>query len=402
VTQQQAEGTGKGASLLCFALFAYLLCMIVLITLMPFRFQWPTRVHILTTAGLFDVLTNISLFLLLGFCYRLVRHDQHDRWGVRTLGFGVVLSVSIELAQLFLRGRYSSVADIASNSLGAWGGALLHRLITQRLHERLVGQLALELPLMQLFYLLLPLLWLNVLAAGRDNARLWLTSLLGLCGSSILAALWQHRLRPAGVVSVPALGLGVALWFLLGVMPGITRRPAFFGLCSVGVGLAVPLLISLPGLAGTGERRFELLTLRRIGPLYAVYLVLLVLWPWPWTPQAWHASVGFAEIADRPGVIPTLRILEDIAAFTLLGYMLAELRGRRDEPVHQTLQWLLVCGGLCSSGLELARGFHPKHMASLAHMLMMTSAALYGGVIYRLQLAMVRRLLALDTNPSTP
>jgi glycopeptide antibiotics resistance protein len=402
VTRHKAEGTSKVASLLRFALFAYLLCLIVLITFLPFRFQWPTRVRILTTADLFDVVTNISLFLVLGFCYRLVRHDQHDRWGVRTLGFGVVLSVSIELAQLFLRGRYSSVVDVAANSLGAWGGALVHNLITQRLHERLVGRLALELPLMQLFYLLVPLLWLNVLAAGKDNARLWLTPLLGLCGSSILAAVWQHRLRPAGVVSASALALSVALWFLLGVMSGITRRPAFFGLCSVGVGLAVLFLVTLPGLAGTGERRFELLTLWRIGPLYAVYLVLLVLWPWPWTPQAWHASIGFAEIADRPGVIPTLRILEDLAAFTLLGYMLAELRGRRDEPLHQTLQWLLVCGGLGGGGLELARGFHPHHVASLAHMMVITSATLYGGVVYRLQLATVQRLLALEANPSAP
>jgi glycopeptide antibiotics resistance protein len=389
-------------SLLRFALFAYLLSMIVLITLLPFRFQWPMQVQILAWGSPFDVVTNISLFLPLGFCYRLVRPEQRDRWGVRTLGFGMLLSVGFEMAQLFLRGRYSSVMDVAANSLGAWGGSLLYNLITHRLHERLVGQLALELPLMQLFYLLVPLLWLNVLAAGRDGTRLWLTPLLGLCGSSILAALWQHRLRPAGVVSAPALALGVAWWFLLGVMPGIPVRPVFFGLCSLGVGLAVLCLVTMPGLAGAGERRFELLTLRRVGPLYVVYLILLMLWPWPWEPLPWRASLGFAEIADRPGVIPTLRLLEDIAAFALLGYMIAELRGRREEPWLQTWQWLLGCGLIGGGGLELLRGFHPQHVASLAHLIVITIAALYGGMIYRLQLTTVQRLLTLPTGLSPP
>jgi glycopeptide antibiotics resistance protein len=380
--------------LLRLALFAYLLSMIVLITLLPFRFQWPTRVRILSAGGLFDVVTNISMFLPLGFFYRLLRHDQPDRWGLRTLGVGVLLSVGIELAQLFLRGRYSSLIDVAANSLGAWGGAILHTQIARRLRERLVGQLALELPLMQLFYLLVPLLWLNVLAAGNDATRLWLPPLLGWCGSSILAAIWQHRLQPAGVVSAPALGLVVAVWFLIGVMPGVIKHAAFFVLCSIGVGGAVLLLVTLPGLAGVEERRFELLTLQRIGPLYGAYLILLLLWPWPWEPQPWRVSIGFAEIADRPGFVPTLRILEDLAAFTLLGYMLAEFRGRREEPFRQTLHWLLLYGMIGGGGLELMRGFHPAHVASLAHLLVMLGGALYGGVVYQLQLTTVQRLLA--------
>jgi hypothetical protein len=91
-----------------------------------------------------------------------------------------------------------------------------------------------------------------------------------------------------------------------------------------------------------------------------------------------------------------------MAAFTLLGYMLAELRGRRDELLHQTLQWLLICSILGAGGIELVRGFHPRHVASLAHGIVLTSAALYGGVIYRLQLATVQRLLAHETHPSPP
>ena len=58
----KATAASTALSPLRFALFAYLLGMIVLITLLPFRFQLPTQVHILARAGVFDVVTNITEF----------------------------------------------------------------------------------------------------------------------------------------------------------------------------------------------------------------------------------------------------------------------------------------------------------------------------------------------------
>jgi rhodanese-related sulfurtransferase len=85
-------------------------------------------------------------------------------------------------------------------------------------------------------------------------------------------------------------------------------------------------------LPATPERRFELSTLRRVWPLLGGYLLLSALWPVPWTAAAWHGGWGLAELRDMPGLVPMLRTLEYLAAFTLLGYTIAEARGRHDDP----------------------------------------------------------------------
>jgi glycopeptide antibiotics resistance protein len=395
----KATATSRAASPLGIGLLAYFLFVIVVITLLPFRFQWPTRLHVLWRWELFDTVANVCLFLPLGFLARLVWKDGCDRWGLRVIGFGMAFSVSLELVQLCLRGRYSSLVDVLANGLGTWIGILLYDGVERRLTERLVGQLALELPLMGLFYLLIPLLWLDGFAIGSHVSRLWFAPLLGLCGGSLLAAVWMHRLRPAGVLSANALTVVAGVWFLIGSLPGFVKRPGFLVLCSVGIGLAVRLLVAWPWLPSGSERRFELSTLRRIGPLYMIYMGLLALWPWFWAPGPWSARLGFAEVADRPGVIPTLRELEYIAAFTLFGYMMAEYRGRHDEPLPKILLWLLVCGTVGGGWLEVARGFHPIHVASLAHLTVAIGATLYGGILYRLQLAAVQRLRTQDVMP---
>jgi glycopeptide antibiotics resistance protein len=383
------------------ALLMYLLAMIAVVTLLPFRFHWPSHWQFLLSIEPLDGVSNIGLFLPLGFLYRLSRKRQGDRGCLQTAVFGGTISLGLELAQLFLRGRYSSPMDVAANAIGACIGAMLYGRVERRFDQRLIGQLALELPLMTLFYLLMPLLWLNSLATGSEVSRLWLAPLLGLCGATVLAAVWRHRLQPAGVFSANVLALIVALWFLVSALPGLARRPWFFVLCSLGLAFVVRLQLLSPWLTGAHERRFELPTLRRVWPLYLTYVCLVALWPWPWVPHPWHVGLGFSEISDVPHVIPTLRVLEYIAAFTLLGYMLVEFRSRRDEPFSTTLRWLLTCGMIIGGLLEIVRGFHPDHIASLAQLIVAIGAALYGGMLHRLQLVTVQQLLANRPTPQT-
>lgn len=384
-----------------FALLTYMLGIICVTTLLPFRFHWPDTLHLMWGCELFDTVANVALFVPLGFLYRLARSERRDRWCLRSLSFGLLISLCIELTQLFLIGRYSSPADLLTNGMGAWAGAALHDLVRRKFHAPLMGQLALELPLMNLFYLLLPLLWLNVLASGNDWSRLWLAPFLGLCGGSVLAAVWDYRLRPAGVLSANGMALIVAAWFFYGSIPGLAKNPVFLALCSIGVALTVRLQVACAWFVVDAERRFELPALLRVWPLYAVYLGLLALWPWPWMPGAWHASVGFAEIGDIPGVVPTLRVIEYFAAFTLCGYMAAESRGRQDNSFLHTLRWSFLCCLVIGGLLELARGFHPAHIASLAHVSVAVGAGLYGSVVYRMQLTSVQRLLTPDPVPET-
>ena len=63
--------------------------------------------------------------------------------------------------------------DVVTNGFGAWLGALLFKLL-----EKIF---ALELPLMNLVYLLIPLLWLNGLSLGGEIRRM---ELIGLPGKS--------------------------------------------------------------------------------------------------------------------------------------------------------------------------------------------------------------------------
>lgn len=74
------------------------------------------------THWLADLLSNIPFFVPLGLALA---------WGgmafVPTVVTGLALSVGIEGAQLFIPGRFSSVADILANSLGTGFGHLLFR-----------------------------------------------------------------------------------------------------------------------------------------------------------------------------------------------------------------------------------------------------------------------------------
>jgi hypothetical protein len=128
------------------------------------------------------------------------------------------------------------------------------------------------------------------------------------------------------------------------------------------------------------------------------YLVLSALWPMPWTPGPWHGGWGVADLADMPGVTPMLRALEYLATFTLLGYTVAESRGRREARAGPRRARLIAASVLSATAIEALRGFHPGHGASMLVLLLTAAMGLYGGLIYRIQLGVVREAVA----PRTP
>ena len=70
--------------------------------------------------GTADAALNVLLFAPLGLLFA-----ASGKRVLQALGAGLLLSSSIELAQLFIPGRYSSLGDIFSNTSGAALGALL-------------------------------------------------------------------------------------------------------------------------------------------------------------------------------------------------------------------------------------------------------------------------------------
>ena len=377
-------------------LLGYMVLVTAVITLAPFRFARPAVFTLSWLAYPADVAANVLLFLPLGFLFRVSAPRSVGH--VRTVVAACLVSVTFETAQLFLPGRFASPVDVMSNTLGAGLGSVLHARIAAHLDGRLVRGLALELPLMVVVYLLVPLLWLDGFAAGHDGGRLVLSPLLGLAGAIVLAAIWRHRLADRGVFSPARLACITAGWYVVGAAPGLIRRP----LLVLGAALLVALMARLEAtrpLPLVPERRFELATLRRVWPLLAGYLVLSALWPlhWPpgpWTPATWHGGWGVADLADMPGITPMLRALEYLAAFSLFGYTVAESWGRREEGAARRLARLAGASVLSAAALEALRGFHPGHGASGLVLLLTTAMSLYGGLIYRVQLAMVREAVA--------
>lgn len=375
------------------ALFLYSVGVVLVITLAPFRFAVPREVTVFHVGSWPDFAANVLLFLPLGFLYPLTRAEG-GRWlPARAALFGALLSAGIEAAQLFEPGRYPSWVDLLANGGGALAGGLLQRAVARRirLSPLAVGRLSLELPLMGLVYLLVPLLWLGSLAARDGALRLAPLLLLGLFGARLLAALQRHHFGPAGVLGVRGVAAVAAGWAALGVFPALVFQPAS---AAALVALVAVAAAQEAGRPGAGDRRFEAAALRRAAPAFAAYLLTMALAPLASASGGWTGRVGFAGSAASLGTAEQLHLLESVAALTVLGYLLAEARSRRELSLRALAPRLAAECAVAAAAIEAVRGFHPAWGASLAQLCLLVGAGLLGGRIFHLQRDHVRALAA--------
>ena len=106
----------------------------------------------------------------------------------------------------------------------------------------------------------------------------------------------------------------------------------------------------------------------------------------------WQFNISFQELAFNERIVLTFRFVEFIAAFTLFGYMIAEMRGRKNESIEKTLGWIFFITLVCSITLAALRGYSPLISSNILAVVIVIAASIYGGVIYILQLAAIRRL----------
>lgn len=377
------------------ALLGYVALVIGLVTLSPFSFARPDEYalswHVLPD----DVAVNLALFLPIGFLYRLTRGRRRA-----ALLWGAGLSLSVEAAQFFIPVRTASGVDVICNTLGAALGVGLHDALAARLAvtPRLVGRLALETPLLGLLYLLVPLLWINALTLGAASDRWVLTALLGACGAGVLSAVTRQWWGPPAPQVSARAAAAAAVWFLVGAAPGLARPLLILGLAA-GVAVLTSVLAALP--RRSTDRRFERPTLRRILPIFLAYLLLSALWPPVQPLGAWHGTLALADHLQDESLAALLTVLEYVAAFTLLGYLSAEWRGRAELPLRQDLPRLLLIALASALSLEGLAGFQISHGASLARAVVVVAAALLGGSLYHLQRTQVRALLGRPTDTNT-
>ena len=114
------------------------LAFVLICTLFPFRFHPPVRPvrsvrDLIVGVGPdrpFDVLENVVLFVPLGFTLTGLLFRKGFGGSAVLLGvlvFSVALSYGIEIAQVFLPGRFSSLTDVFANGAGAAIGSLSAR-----------------------------------------------------------------------------------------------------------------------------------------------------------------------------------------------------------------------------------------------------------------------------------
>jgi glycopeptide antibiotics resistance protein len=381
-------------SRLATALLAYVAAITAVVTLLPFEFAIPTQPRVMVSGGLVDVLANVALFLPLGFLYAVARQDANVSPHKVAL-VALVVSASIESIQLFEVTRYASLSDVVANGSGAYIGAVLQRLLSRRIamDAKTVGRLSLELPLMGLVYLLIPLLWVDGLAGAESPTLLWPLLALGLFGASLLASMQRHHFGPHHRVSREMMAGAACAWFLLGAFPGLAPRASivlFVMLSAIGAFVWVRSADQTP--ARPINRRFESRALWEGAPFYAAYLLLLVAPTTEGLAPSWRWAFGFGT---TPGLDSqtVLHIVETVAAFTLLGYMLAEFRGRLEARFRNSAPHIAWWSGVAALVAEVMEGFRVDGEASALRCVVLVGASVYGAWIYHLQRAHVRRLL---------
>lgn len=379
------------------ALLTYLVVTTLLITWAPFAFE-SRPVHGLSSIWTWsDLILNVVMFLPLGFLAQASRVREHAvAWWVIGLS-GVLLSVTIEVGQLFIADRYTSLFDVLTNGLGAALGARAFDAVRPRVYvgRSTVSALALELPLTGLAMLLIPLLWVSGFASVGTE-RTWLLLLIATFGGALIGAVHGAYLHRNGRVSRPMLLSGVATWFLVAALPGSATRPdVLIAGATLAIGSAwLRSVATARARDRDGDQRVELPTVRMVLPLFAAYFALASLWPLDAVDGIWRGGWALAPASSGITRVSLMQALEYLAGFTLVGYVTAELHGRSNESYGVISRRVLRCTVILVVLLELARGWNATIGASLSVSTLAVLSGLFGGWLYHLQRDHVRTLLA--------
>ena len=377
------------------AVLAFVVVTILVVTLDPFHFRVPRHFRLTWWDGWFDVAANIALFTVPGFLFAFARQAMrgpHDDAAYRrttlrhALLYGIAMSSTIEFLQLFEPARYSSLTDVATNAIGALlGAALFLRFAsTLRADSPLIGMFALEMPLMGLVYLLVPLTLLASLTLSHETATATAPGtlalpMLALFLGVVLGHVQRYRLGPRALARPARTAAVAGAGFAVSVLPIAPYHPIVLiaGAC---IALTTTWCIGGARLGGHAhaDRRFEASALRRAAPCFLGFLLLTAL-----------ASPPSARLSK----VLIIGDVESIAAFTVLGFLLAEWMGRR-EFRYRTASGIVAVQCLATAiGLLAVRP--PPHLTlgAVAGLVIRALAGAYGGWIYHLQRAHIQALV---------
>jgi hypothetical protein len=237
-------------------------------------------------------------------------------------------------------------------------------------------QLSLHLPLANILYLLVPLCSLDALSVGRAQECFGVLPLAAFM-AWIAAGLYKHRLLGAQSPFAWRYSLAIGMLFGVGYLPLCARAPVPCAAVAVSVVCLTRARIAAEARLPDPERRFVLATIRRALPWFLGYLLLL-------------AFRSVAMQRDLGAQAQALVLLRDVAAFTLLGYLISELHARTHLPAARVLVRAAATGMLIGLAHQTLRDHTESFVHSLESAGLLTTAALAGALIHRAQLRLVR------------
>jgi glycopeptide antibiotics resistance protein len=381
---------------LSFVLLLYFLGTILVMTLAPFHFEIPKSYRVLYTGTAFDIFANVMLFIPLGFLYPLTRPSRDEVSPLRVVLVAALISGSIEIIQLFEIDRYTSVIDLITNATGAGLGAVIARLAARRIsvNAKLVGRLSLEIPLIGLIYLMMPMLLVASMDAGTDSLRLIAVVPLAFVGARLISAVQRNHFGRSGLLSNGGAGIVAAVWALLGTFPLMLRHPYAGAALVLGAGMTTWWEASRRPLPDGPDRRFEIEALRSAAPHIAAYVLAVILLPLAsGVSPSFHFRMALTG-ANGDIDLQQIQLLVPVATTTVLGYLLAEARGRLEMRFWKITMRVVAECACVAVALEVSRGFQRGVGASGSQLILMLAAAVLGAGIYHNQREHVRWILA--------
>jgi len=348
------------------------------ITLTPFDYHWPERFYIVTFWQPLESLQNIFLFIPFGYLTASLLHGTTGHKMPRVVLIGFLLSLFIETNQLFIYDRYTSPNDIFNNTLGALLGGLCLNLFDRLSAFREKGGALLRIPLMHVVLLLIPLLWLNAVSTGKNVNRLWSALLPGIAAVIIMAAIYRNGRKRAPDLRKISVAIFFSAWFLAAYMPQLLWLPGRTIIFYILLAAGLWILLRRTAHGPVTEQRYEIPTLKKVLPVFALYTLFVTAWPF----NAFQESFQLAFMGDLFTRDTSLRYIfrqmEYMAACALAGYILAEVMNRKGFRAGRYALWLML-GTLLP---EIWRGFHPDYGANVTHWFIAVFNGAFGGLVY--------------------
>ncbi len=371
-------------------LLLHVIIVIFILTLQPFNFQNSEEFRFRFDGNYLDIIRNIILFIPIGFFFRLAKLKSSQGSALNALCLGTSISLVIESCQLFLPDRYPAISDILANGIGAWAGLKLHDVIKKKtLNADMLNVIALNLPLTGLVYLVTPLLMINAFSTGTDPQRIWLMVFPGSIGSMVIASIYSHRADIRNAISIYSVALFSCGWFLIGGGYIFGYYPAQVVSIVIILGLLTWALIRRSDKIDAPDKRFEHPTIRKIIPLFFVYIFLLTIMAPEIKFDLWSWSIGINEYPRSLSLeykslttMKSIRFIEFTMAFVLLGYIAAEAQGRSLKSYSKALLNVLFITFFSALICETIRGFHSQLAFSLTEWVVAIIAGCYGGCLY--------------------